>query len=264
MVMFALVGIWQTSAQTNNEKAVREVLTREAAAVEKGDLAALDKIWANSEDVTVFESGHANYGWTDYRNSHLAPELKEFKNTKYAFSDLKVKASGSLAYATFKYTLSANIGTRHVDAGGLGTAVLEKRGGRWQIVHWHSSAPRRQTSTQTSFVKDFKGLIEKLRTGGTTVKQGEKISQPFFSVEGQTLNVGGESVQVFQYGNAEIAEKEAKQISPQGTSVGTTMVTWVAPPHFYRNDKLIVLYVGKNSEIIKALENALGRQFAGK
>ncbi len=134
------------SAQTDEVKAVTDVLTREAAAVEKGDLAALDKIWANSEDVTVFESGHANYGWTDYRNNHLAPELKEFKNTKYAFSDLKVKTSGNLALATFKYTLSADIGARHIDSGGLGTAVLEKRGGRWQIVHWHSSAPRRAPS----------------------------------------------------------------------------------------------------------------------
>ncbi len=146
LAMFALVGIWQTSAQTNDEKAVRDVLTREAAAVEKGDLATLDKIWANSEDVTVFESGHANYGWTDYRNSHLAPELKEFKNTKYSFSDLKVKVDGKTAWATFKYTLSADIGTRKIESGGLGTAILENRGGRWRIVHWHSSAPRRQPS----------------------------------------------------------------------------------------------------------------------
>ena len=27
--------------------------------------------------------------------------------------------------------------------GGLGTALLEKRGDDWGIVHWHSSAPRR-------------------------------------------------------------------------------------------------------------------------
>ncbi len=134
------------SAQTDEVKAVTNVLTREAAAVEKGDLAALDKIWANSEDVTVFESGHANYGWTDYRNSHLAPELKEFKNTKYAFSDLKVKVDGRTAWATFKYALSADLGARHIDSGGLGTAVLEKRGADWRIVHWHSSAPRRAAS----------------------------------------------------------------------------------------------------------------------
>ncbi len=80
------------SAQTDEVKAVTDVMTREALAIEQGDLAALDKIWANSDDVTVFESGHANYGWTDYRNTHLAPELKEFKNTKYSFSDMKVRS----------------------------------------------------------------------------------------------------------------------------------------------------------------------------
>lgn len=148
-VAAAIVGFnfyAQVSAQSNEVKAVTDVLTREAQAVEKGDLAALDKIWANSEDVTVFESGHANYGWADYRNNHLAPELKEFKNTKYAFSDLKVKVDGKTAWATFKYSLSADIGTRNIQSGGLGTAVLEKRDGRWQIVHWHSSAPRRAPS----------------------------------------------------------------------------------------------------------------------
>lgn len=144
-------GLYEgVTAQTDEVKAVTNVLTREAQAVEKGDLAALDKIWANDESVTVFESGHANYGWTDYRNTHLAPELKEFKNTKYAFSDLKVKVDGKTAWATFKYTLAAEMGTRKVESGGLGTAVLEKREGIWRIVHWHSSAPRRVPAPQPS------------------------------------------------------------------------------------------------------------------
>ena len=145
------LGFYRTvSAQTDERKAVADLLMLEATAIEKGDLAALDGIWANDESVTVFESGHANYGWNDYRNTHLAPELKEFKNTKYAFSDLKVKVDGKTAWATFKYTLSADMGTRHIDSGGLGTAVLEKREGKWRIVHWHSSAPRRAPAAQPS------------------------------------------------------------------------------------------------------------------
>jgi ketosteroid isomerase-like protein len=137
------------AAQDADVKLVTDVLTREAAAVEKGDLAALDQLWANDESVTVFESGHANYGWNDYRNTHLAPELKEFKNTKYTFSDLKIKVDGKTAWATFKYALAAEMGTRKIESGGLGTAVLEKRDGKWRIVHWHSSAPRRQPASQT-------------------------------------------------------------------------------------------------------------------
>ena len=138
------------SAQTDEVKAVTDVMTREALAIEQGDLAALDKIWANSDDVTVFESGHANYGWSDYRNTHLAPELKEFKNTKYSFSDMKIKVDGKTAWATFKYSLAAEMGTRKVESGGLGTAVLEKREGKWRIVHWHSSAPRRAPAPAAS------------------------------------------------------------------------------------------------------------------
>lgn len=147
LAMLTFAGFaWNASAQSNDEKAVLNVLMQNTTAFEKNDLATLDKIWANDEAVTVFENGHANYGWTDYRNNHLAPEMKEFKNTKYASSDVKVKIDGKTAWAIFKYTISGDAGGKRFDGGGLGTAILEKRGGRWQIVHWHSSAPRRAPS----------------------------------------------------------------------------------------------------------------------
>ena len=99
------------------------------------------------ESLTIFESGHANYGWADYRDHHLVPEMGEMKNTKYEFSDIKIHLAGNTAWATLKYTISADVmdngKTRHVDGGGLGTAILEKRSDGWRIVHWHSSAPRR-------------------------------------------------------------------------------------------------------------------------
>lgn len=143
--LLALVGL-PASAQSNDERTVRDVLIQSASAFEKNDMAGMEKLWLNDESVTVFESGHANYGWPDYRDHHLGPEMKEMKNTKYTLSDIKVKVSGNTAWATFKYAISADIGTRHVDGAGLGTAVLEKRGNDWRIVHWHSSAPRRAPS----------------------------------------------------------------------------------------------------------------------
>jgi ketosteroid isomerase-like protein len=136
-------------AQAPEEAAVREALLKSAMAFEKNDVEMITKVWANDESVTVFESGHANYGWADYRDHHLFPEMKEMKNTKYTLSDIKVKVSGNTAWATFKYAISADIGTRHVDGAGLGTAVLEKRGQDWKIVHWHSSAPSRPPAPAT-------------------------------------------------------------------------------------------------------------------
>jgi hypothetical protein len=129
--------------RVDDEAAVQDVLLKSASSFEKNDIAEATKVWANDESLTVFESGHANYGWKDYRDNHLGPEMREMKNTRYAFSDMKIHLAGKTAWATFKYTISADVGARHVDGGGLGTAVLEKHEGRWQIVHWHSSAPRR-------------------------------------------------------------------------------------------------------------------------
>lgn len=132
-----------TEAAHDPTEHIKEVLNQNATAFEKGDMATLDKIWASDESVTVFEQGHANYGWKDYRDNHLGPEMKEMKNTKYTLSDIRVKVSGDTAWATFKYAIGADVGARHVEGSGLGTAVLEKRGPDWKIVHWHSSAPRR-------------------------------------------------------------------------------------------------------------------------
>jgi len=130
--------------------AVTLVLQRSAEAFERGDLRALDSMWANDEATTVFESGHANYGWTDYREHHLKPEIDEMKNVKYGLSEIKPHIAGDTAWATFKYTIEADLKSGHVKSGGLGTAVLEKRGSDWKIVHWHSSAPRRTTAASAA------------------------------------------------------------------------------------------------------------------
>ena len=141
------------NAQSNEEKAVIAVLQQNATAFAKNDMATMNKIWVTNEMLTIFESGHANYGWTDYRDNHLAPEMKEMKNTKYEFSDIKAKVSESMAYATMKYTISGDSDGKHFDGAGLATAVLEKSKSKWRIVHWHSSAPRRQPSPTPTPVK---------------------------------------------------------------------------------------------------------------
>lgn len=137
----------EVSAPENDEAAVRDVLLRSASSFAKNDLAEAAKVWAIDESLIIFESGHANYGWADYRDNHLVPEMGEMKNTKYEFNDIKIQLAGKTAWATLKYTISADVTEngkpRHIDGGGLGTAILEKRDGQWRIVHWHSSAPRR-------------------------------------------------------------------------------------------------------------------------
>lgn len=112
--------------------------------------------------------------------------------------------------------------------------------------------------------KNLKDLVNRLRTSGEKVQRAGRVDQPFFSVKGQIITVNGEQVQVFEYATTKTAEREAKSVSDTGSSVRTSMPRWVAPPHFYKSGRLIVLYVGEDSAVIEALESALGRQFAGR
>ena len=113
-------------------------------------------------------------------------------------------------------------------------------------------------------VMDYAGLIKSLRAAGAPVERRGGVDQPFFSVNGKMLKIHGEDVQVFEYSDTTAAEAEATLVSPSGSGVGTTKIHWVGPPHFFRKGRLIVLYVGDNGKVLKALEAVLGLQFAGR
>ena len=108
-------------------------------------------------------------------------------------------------------------------------------------------------------------LIDPLLATGAEVRvTAEVVKQPFFSVGGTIILVDGERVQVMEYRDATALEAEAAHISPKGSSTGTTMVSWVAAPHFFRTETAIVLYVGENPKVVEALTSVLGPQFAGR
>ena len=94
-------------------------------------------------------------------------------------------------------------------------------------------------------------------------EKGDSVEQAFFSVVGTYVNFNGESVQVFEYDTAETMESDAVLVDASGSSIGTSMVTWIATPHFYKKGRILVLYVGDNPETLEALESVLGPQFAG-
>jgi hypothetical protein len=113
-------------------------------------------------------------------------------------------------------------------------------------------------------VTDYSSLVKSLRASGAGATAAGDVDQPFFSIKGVMIKVHGEDVQVFQYANAAAAGAEATPISRDGMAVGTRKIFWVGAPHFYKQGRLLVLYVGNNDKILKTLEAVLGQQFAGR
>ena len=115
------------------------------AASERNDLAALDSLYAG-DSLTIFEGTGVNRGWTDYRDHHLGPELKEMKNLQYRPSGLEVHIAGNSAWVLFRYSLKADVNGRAADMLGLGTAILERRGTGWVVRHMHTSGRARRAT----------------------------------------------------------------------------------------------------------------------
>lgn len=107
-------------------------------------------------------------------------------------------------------------------------------------------------------------LITRLRADGLTVEAVGGLDQPFFSVPGRLIRVAGADVQVFEYASAAEASADAGQIAPDGGSIGTHQVSWLAAPHFYTAGRLIVLYVGDDPAVLAELETVLDPPIAGR
>ena len=116
---------------------------------------------------------------------------------------------------------------------------------------------------QKGKVYGYENLLEDLRAKGTNVEVAGEIEQVFFSVKGKVIKVNGEDVQVFEYNSEDEANLQAGLVSRDGSSVGTSMISWIDEPHFYEKGKIIVIYIGQNPTIKELLSSIFGEQFAG-
>src|SRR5512144_1786448 len=113
-------------------------------------------------------------------------------------------------------------------------------------------------------VTDQGSLLAALRAAGATADLGDTLEPDFFSVPGQLVKVNQQDLQVFEYENTEAMEKDASQVAADGGSIGTSMVSWIDVPNFYKAGRIIVLYVGSDQTVLDLLNKVIGPQFAGR
>lgn len=116
-------------------------------------------------------------------------------------------------------------------------------------------APRQNGLPQT---------IEALRASGLEVTPAGTVQQPFFAPPAQVVRVDGGDLQLYQFASPSEAAAAAATVSPTGGSIGTTKMAWMAPPHFFRKESLIAVYIGTSAKALAALQQNFGPQFAGQ
>ena len=137
--LWIIVFAANIAAQSDDIEEIRSLIERVATLMQTGNLEALDEIYPSERGVHIIEGAGVNHGWEDYRDNHLKPELEAFENFEYRYFAIEPQVKGDLAYAAFRYELSAYINANHIDREGRGTIILEKMGDQWKIVHSHTS-----------------------------------------------------------------------------------------------------------------------------
>jgi len=131
-------------------------------------------------------------------------------------------------------------------------------------------------------VTDYPTLLEHLRDSGASVEEvgecrfftvperrvTEGEHEPlFFTVPGRSVTVSGNNISVYEFENAEAMEAEASCVTPSGSGIDyedrSVRITWIVPPRFYKEGRIIVIYTGDDHQTISLLEDLLGKPFAG-
>ena len=77
-VAFGALAVFSAATRAQGDasaaNATRDVVTRFERALQDHDVAAIAALVA--DDIVVFENGHRNDGWQDFRDNHLVPEMK--------------------------------------------------------------------------------------------------------------------------------------------------------------------------------------------
>lgn len=108
-------------------------------------------------------------------------------------------------------------------------------------------------------------MVARLQARGLAVVVGPPGHPSGLSVRPRPLDINQDRarVHVFEYSTTDALEADAATISPDGFRIGMSFVDWIASPHFYKNSRVIVNYLGCDTEMIALFGAVVGPQFAG-
>lgn len=130
-----LAGVAQ-SFTANDEKVIRQVLTEQQAAWNKGEIAAFMTGYWKSDSLTFTGANGITYGWENTYQNYLKRYDSPAKMGQLTFTILEVLPMGNdYCKVIGKWFLKRTVG----DIGGHFTLVFRRFGNGWKIISDHTS-----------------------------------------------------------------------------------------------------------------------------
>lgn len=118
--------------------AVQEFIVRMGEGIQAGNFVAVDSLFP-ARGLHILTDTLTLHGWADYRDQHLKPELARFTGLGFRHMAVEAVVRGDVAWVAFRQMISGTTEGTLREVAGRATAVLERRDGRWLIVHLHVS-----------------------------------------------------------------------------------------------------------------------------
>ena len=123
-------------AQADGETAIRELLSEQTKAWNRGDIDGFMKTYWKSDSLMFIGKSGVTYGWNNTLNNYKKNYPDTTAMGKLSFDIISVKPLSAKYYQVVgKWHLKRTIG----DLSGHYTLILEKIDGKWVIVSDHSS-----------------------------------------------------------------------------------------------------------------------------
>ena len=108
-----------------------------------------------------------------------------------------------------------------------------------------------------SFVDDMKhlgyGVAQMTTTEGHELNSSETI-----------LIIGEAEIPVYEYKDVNSLKKAVSHVNNTSNITGKGIIDWVSYPHFYKKNKIIVVYYGNDRKLNLDLKKILGKPFSGE
>src|SRR5213594_5091697 len=127
------------NAQADSD-AIRALVTREVAAINKKDLRTLSEIWSSDKKILMFDVPPPGrfQGWDQI--GRLWKDFFDKVNEIHLTVDaVQAEAQGTLGYATYDWAMTGRLGSYPLEDRGQATAIYRKESGHWRLVHAHYS-----------------------------------------------------------------------------------------------------------------------------
>lgn len=120
----------------------------------------------------------------------------------------------------------------------------------------------------SSIQSGYDAAKQSLETNGAVVVRVDEQRDGIFNNPLTNVLVNGESVAIYEFPSVDGADKATQTVSADGTTISkgdgpAIAIDFLYRPHYFQQANVIVVYTGRDAEVINLLRDTFGEEFAG-